>query len=157
MSRPRSRFAPRPLDELVALTRARSTRQGSCLIYGRARSKAGYGQVWDGFRNHYTHRVMCEAVHGAPPSPHHEAIHSCDTPACVEPAHLSWGTHAQNIADMHRRGRARKRGQRLDLDVVRAIRRRAADGEPQHSLAAAVDRSIGSVNRIVRRKAWKDV
>lgn len=34
------------------------------------------------------------------------AMHSCDTPSCVRPEHLSWGTQSQNLKDAYLRGRA---------------------------------------------------
>ena len=33
------------------------------------------------------------------------AMHSCDTPMCVNPKHVSWGTHKDNSEDRTRKGR----------------------------------------------------
>jgi DNA-binding transcriptional regulator YiaG len=33
------------------------------------------------------------------------ALHSCDNPPCCNPAHLRWGTHAENMADASKRNR----------------------------------------------------
>lgn len=32
-----------------------------------------------------------------------EALHSCDTPICVNPEHLSWGTRSQNMREKYER------------------------------------------------------
>jgi hypothetical protein len=44
-------------------------------------------------------RIMCEWRHGAPPSPLHEAGHTCPTGEnhrCVNPFHLEWMTRVEN-------------------------------------------------------------
>lgn len=35
------------------------------------------------------------------------ALHECDNPRCCNPHHLYWGTHADNMRDKSKRGRAR--------------------------------------------------
>ncbi len=43
------------------------------------------------------HRLVCHAIHGAPPAPEGwDAAHSCGNRACCNPAHLSWQTWQQN-------------------------------------------------------------
>ena len=51
-------------------------------------------------------------------------MHSCDTPRCVNPAHLSQGTQADNAHDRDRKGRwVRGRGNtKLTAEQVAEIR-----------------------------------
>ena len=81
---------------------ARTERRGDCLIFTGALDRKGYGRIGDGDRLRGAHRVVMECHYG--PSDLH-VLHSCDTPSCVEIEHLRYGTHSDNMCDMHDRGR----------------------------------------------------
>lgn len=100
-----------------------------CWIWSKSVNRRGYGRfpVY-GAIGKSAHRYSYEIFCG--PIPNSMCVlHSCDTPCCVNPDHLSIGTQADNLADMHRKGRAplgeRHGSARLsDADVV-AIREAA--------------------------------
>lgn len=72
-----------------------------CLTWPFGRRSNGYGSiVWNG-RASVSSRVMCELRNGPPPTPKHEAAHSCGKghEACVNPNHLAWKTSVENQAD----------------------------------------------------------
>lgn len=46
-------------------------------------------------------RLVCEMIQGPPPTPLHEASHLCPGNwLCVNPDHLVWETHKENMARM---------------------------------------------------------
>ena len=75
-----------------------------CWEWQAFRNTDGYGLVRHEGRMHSAHRISFllsgrELVDGL------EVMHSCDNPACVNPAHLSLGTHQDNMADRIAKGR----------------------------------------------------
>jgi hypothetical protein len=97
----------------------------------------GYGRIWDtdmGSNRRATEVALVLSGITVPPGA--MVCHHCDTPRCVNPAHLYVGDAATNVADMDRRGRRRAsvphpaaRGERnhnakLTDAEVRAIRAR---------------------------------
>lgn len=67
-----------------------------CLIWPFLRWSSGYGYL--GAPAVGAHRYMCGLKNGSPPTPQHQAAHSCARghEGCVHPLHLSWKTNAEN-------------------------------------------------------------
>jgi hypothetical protein len=127
-----------------------------CLIWPYARIKAGYAQLGGG---KYVHRLACEELYGPPPTPEHEAAHSCGNGhlGCVAKRHLSWKTHAENMADKlihgtHNRGERQGRSKLTEANVreIRQLNGIFLDRE----IAAIFGVSRGTINDIMRRTTW---
>lgn len=130
-----------------------------CLNWPFSRNENGYGQFKVAGQSTLASRVMCEAAHGAPPSPTHQAAHSCGNGArgCMNPQHLRWATRVENEADKVEHGtlpRGERQGNsKLTADDVRAIRQQAETAT--HGVVAkrfGVARS--QISRIVNGDQW---
>lgn len=58
-----------------------------------------------------THQVLVRTQRPRPTAPNDIALHSCDTPACLNPRHLSWGSHQRNAVERELRGRSKGKNQ----------------------------------------------
>lgn len=99
-----------------------------CWIWTGAWNQAGYGRVgprrYPGLprkESPLAHRMFYE--HHIGPIPAGMLVmHKCDTPLCVNPAHLTIGTNADNAADKIAKGRARTcRADPLPQDMIDLI------------------------------------
>lgn len=141
------------------LARAEPIPFSGCLIWTGATDPKGYGRVnARTYGDSLAHRVVFAAAHGGIASDVH-VLHRCDTPACVNPAHLFAGTNADNMQDCSRKGRMhpgeRTASARLTADAVRAIR--AARGESQASLAKRYGVGQNCIHKVLTRKTWRHV
>jgi hypothetical protein len=145
-------------------------RRGSseeCWEWTANRKDTGYGRFMirrkrDGaYRSFLAHRIVFYLANG----PFNESLsvmHNCDNPACCNPAHLSLGTHLENMRDCVRKGsKAGMAGERnhqakLTEDVVRLIRQSTGRGS-----GAALARRYGVTSTLISNiktgKAWRHV
>lgn len=134
----------------------RTKRNGECIEFVGAKDKKGYGRVWHGSKVRLAHRVSFElsrvdATEGL------MVCHHCDNPACINPAHLFLGEHADNTSDMLVKGRSQKQWGaghsqvKLTEDQVVAIR---LDDRPYLAIAADYGISRSSVGNIKSGHAW---
>jgi hypothetical protein len=134
----------------------------NCWFWTGSPNGKGYGSINLGGRNKNTvfaHRFSYE-IHKGPIPEGLVVMHSCDNPACVNPDHLSVGTHKDNTQDMVRKGRARGgslKGEAnckalLTEEKVRYIR---GSKDTHASLARELQVSAVLIGKIRRRQLWR--
>jgi hypothetical protein len=125
-----------------------------CWIWQGGKQGKGYGQFYRRKREPVgAHRFAWELANGQPVPPGRMVMHSCDNPPCVNPAHLSVGTDADNRRDCSTKGRNpgnrtdRGRKQRtLNRDQLVAMR---AAGLTYRQMARALGVSEATIWRNV--------
>lgn len=126
----------------------------ACWPWLASKQRAGYGHLYYRGRVTRANRVAWMLERGPIPDGIH-VLHRCDSPGCVNPAHLFLGTHADNMADRSAKGRASRRGNpRLTADQVAAIRHRLTLGARGIDLAAEYGVHPATIKRIKARRAW---
>ena len=110
-----AKTGPKPLDprELIERNVERIPIAG-CWLWTAHLNDKGYGKAivggWRGRRCVRAHRRSYEVFVGPIPDGLN-VLHRCDTPSCVNPAHLTVGTQSENVKqgwDRGRRERQRK-------------------------------------------------
>lgn len=93
------------------------------------------------------------AIDGKPrPSGEMQALHQCDTPMCVRPDHLRWGTWEENMQEARER---QKYGPRcLSPDLVREIR---ASDERHYLIAKRLGVTSACIINIRKRVTHKHI
>lgn len=132
-----------------------------CWPWIAARFENGYGAIRVGKKHRKAHVVSLEMALGRPLAPGMHALHTCDHPWCVNPAHLWEGTMLDNHRDREAKGRGRRtHGSEstsavLSENDVHAIRRAWATGEvTQRDLADAFGVEQTTIGYIVRYEKW---
>jgi len=125
----------------------------------------GYGKFKADGVNYRAHRYSYQHLIGDIPDGMH-VMHRCDNPSCVNPDHLTIGTHYDNMTDMVHKGRARGKGPRgsrngaskFNEDQIINIRHQYDEGNiSQAKLARKYDVTSAAINRIIHRQVWTHV
>lgn len=135
-----------------------------CWIWTGNKRPNGYGIIQEagkGSRTLAAHRVSYELHKGQIPDGL-VVMHSCDTPACVNPDHLSVGTFKENTADMIAKGRKRTVSPKgtgngkakLNDDLVRYIRQ---SNKNAASIARELNLSGNCIRGVLSGRTWSHV
>lgn len=132
--------------------------RSGCWVWCACISATGYGAINHNKIAKKAHRVSYELFRGPTGGLH--VCHRCDNPKCVNPDHLFLGTQADNIADMHSKGRHTPRQLLLTEDQVRLFKKNYVKGSKTLGVPAFA-RKFGVAAQTVRRvllgQTWKDI
>lgn len=136
---------------------------GDCWEWTAKKSKEGYGSIWDGSVRKLvlSHRLSFELHKGEIP----EGMvvqHDCDNPGCVNPDHLTLGTHKTNADDKMSKGRWKPTGlrgeqianARLTESQVRQIKRMTGTHD---AVAAKFGVCAATIWNIRTGRTWRHV
>lgn len=137
--------------------------ENGCWLWTGAKI-TGYGVLKVQGRMVLAHRLAYEHWCG-PIAEGMYILHGCDVPTCCNPAHLSVGTHADNMADRQAKGRhvplyGTLNGRaKVNETLVQEIRLLADEDDRLsfQELGTQYGLSRWEVSRIVKGKTWQHV
>lgn len=141
---------------------AKVDKSGECWTWTAYKLSTGYGRFGIGWTAVWqAHRYSALMHFGEIPAGA-LVLHTCDTPACVRPEHLYFGTNADNNRDMSDRERfnygvlrgSNNQQSKLSAEQVLEIRRKCAGGQSRRSLGREYGVSHQTVSDIVARRLW---
>ena len=154
---------PKKPEDLAARFWKHVAKTDGCWNWTGAKNRHGYGAFNIGRHSRVwlAHRFSA-LMGGLPVVAGSVVMHTCDNPACVNPAHLRVGTQAENTEDMIAKGRARKaRGEAAGKSKFTPAQVREIRELAQSLSNGEIGRRYGvdpsSVWKIVTRRSWAHV
>lgn len=131
--------------------------EGDCLVWTGWRDADGYGRLWAS-DDHYArlHRTVLEWKIGRLLEEGECALHHCDNPPCVKPAHLFVGTVADNNSDKmsklrYVKGNDHPRSKLTPEAVVEIF----TSKEPARVMAQRFSVSLALIHHVRSGRNWK--
>ena len=143
----RYKSKPRPRKSIAERFWSKVDKTGYCWKWIAAKHRQGYGHFKDEGKVLFAHRVSWEFTNGPIPKGI-EVMHSCDNTSCVNPAHLSLGTHKDNMVDMARKGRKKSKLRHLISDIFAMTRH----GLRQQQIADYFEVSQSAISMVLNDK-----
>lgn len=136
--------------------------ENGCHLFTGAKDSCGYGRITKDRKLVRIHREMWK-LHNPNQEITGVIMHSCDTPNCVNPEHLSHGTQSENVADMREKGRERylygnqQSQAKLDDEKVKIIKQKLEIGVTCARLARDFNVSEAAIRNIKMGRRWTHV
>ena len=136
--------------------------ENGCHLFNGHLDECGYGRISKDGKLVRVHREIWK-LHNPNQEITGVIMHSCDTPNCINPEHLSHGTQADNIADMVEKGRrvtvkgSAQKDAKLSESDIPVIRKMLKDGQSGYSISKKYGVSEQAIRFIKQGKTWKHV
>jgi hypothetical protein len=135
--------------------------EDDCWPYKACLNVHGYGVISEGNTKILAHRAAFISKNGDILNDL-KVLHSCDNPKCCNPKHLFLGTQADNVKDMHNKGRAvsvsgdKNHMSKLSNSDVITIRHMYHNlGKKCSEIAKEYHVNRNNISFIVSNKTWK--
>lgn len=139
---------------LIRFTEKYVIDKSGCWLWTGAKTGNGYGTIWIDGEYVAAHRASY-LIHNRSIDADRQVCHRCDTPLCVNPAHLYLGTHQDNMNDRNGRRRqahgVRNGGAKLNELQVLHIRASKLKGTILSDLFKV---SRSTISSIKTHKTW---
>ena len=130
-----------------------------CWIWMGKLTDHGYPYVPGDWTIHAGHRLAYAIANGRPPKEYAHVCHHCDTPACMNPAHLFVGTYRENMRDARHKNRMAKKlkGEAMATALSMVASGRHGYDEIARAVGAHPSAISNLVKRIGRYRAEKNI
>lgn len=131
-----------------------------CIEWPYSQVRNGYGRLNYNQKSYLAHRLALALRDGMDPdalATDMYCLHKCDNPSCINPNHLFWGNHAENMRDMWSKGRGHTHARKLKENDVQDARAMREKGYTHRAIAETFGVSRHTIMAIVKRRTWKHI